>query len=73
MAQQFDARFVKKRGAKYHIDLWGVIHGQLRSAGVREEKITLANVCTCCAGDEFFSNRAHKGKIGLMGAFMELK
>jgi len=72
VAMMFDERFTKKRGKKYHIDLWGVIHSQLLSMGIKEQNITLANICTCCNGDEFFSNRAHKGKIGLMGAFMEL-
>jgi len=73
VAQQFDARFAEARGAKYHVDLWGVITKQLMDAGVSGEHITRADICTCCNGDEFFSNRAHKGKIGLMGALMELK
>ena len=73
VAEQFPARFTEPRGAKYHVDLWGVIHAQLRDAGVKEDNITLAGICTCCNGDEFFSNRADKGKIGLMGAFLELK
>ena len=72
VAMMFDKRFIKKRGEKYHIDLWSVIISQLNDAGINEDNITLANICTCCNGDEFFSNRAHKGKIGLMGAFMEL-
>ena len=72
VAQMFDMRFSEKLGEKYHIDLWKVIHSQLASVGINENNITLANICTCCNGSEFFSNRAHKGKIGLMGAFMEL-
>jgi len=72
VAMMFDERFCEKHGEKYHIDLWGVIHSQLDSAGISKDNITLANICTCCNGSEFFSNRAHKGKIGLMGAFMEL-
>ena len=72
VAQMFDSHFSEKRAEKYNIDLWGVIFSQLSDAGISEHNITLANICTCCKGDEFFSNRAHKGKIGLMGAFMEL-
>lgn len=72
VADMFDKTFVQARGEKYHIDLWSVIRAQLTKADIRDENITLAGICTCCHGDEFFSNRAHKGKIGLMGAFMEL-
>lgn len=72
VAVLFDKAFVQPRGEKFHVDLWGVIRRQLLESGVQDEKITLAGICTCCHGDEFFSNRAHKGKIGLMGAFMEL-
>ena len=32
VAEQFPARFTEQRGAKYHVDLWGVIHAQLRDA-----------------------------------------
>lgn len=73
VAQLFDRQFAHKRGEKFHIDLWSAIRRQLILAGVSDDNITLANICTCCNGDEFFSNRAHRGKIGLMGAFMELK
>ncbi|MBQ4159690.1 MAG: peptidoglycan editing factor PgeF [Clostridia bacterium] len=72
VAGQFDAPYQKQVGEKYHIDLWSVIVDQLKSAGVQDEAITLAELCTFCHSDEFFSNRAHKGKIGLMGAMMEL-
>lgn len=72
VAVLFDESFCKKRGEKYHIDLWGIVEKQLTDCGIKDENITLANICTCCNPDEFFSNRAHKGKIGHMGAFMEL-
>lgn len=72
VAAQFDEKYQKPVGEKVHIDLWRMIADQLVSVGVREEEITLADICTYCHSDEFFSNRAHKGKIGLMGAMMEL-
>lgn len=73
VADMFLPEFKEKRGEKYHIDLWSVIKNQLLTEGIYEENITISGMCTCCMSDEFFSNRAHKGKIGLMGAFMELK
>lgn len=72
VADLFDESFVEKRGVKYHVDLWGVIYKQLTDKGIKDENITLAGMCTCCNRDEFFSNRAHKGKMGHMGAVMEL-
>ncbi len=73
VAKEFDRSFSMKNGNKYHVDLWGVIAKQLTDAGVNGENITLAGICTCCRNDEFFSSRAQNGKMGLMGAFMELK
>ncbi len=72
VAVQFDTAYQKRVGEKYHIDLWSVIADQLKQVGVRDDAITLAQLCTYCHCDEFFSNRAHHGKIGLMGALMEL-
>lgn len=72
VAEQFEAQFVLARGEKYYVDLWGVIAGQLRSAGVRDENITLASLCTFCHHDEFYSHRADHGKTGSLAAIMQL-
>lgn len=72
VAALFETVYQKRVGTKYHIDLWSVIADQLTGAGVPDASITLAELCTYCHSDTFFSNRAHHGKIGLMGAFMEL-
>ena len=73
VAQMFNAEFVSVKGGRHHVDLWGVIEKQLTDAGVLGNNITLANVCTCCNSNEFFSSRAQNGRMGLMGAFMELR
>ena len=69
-AAQFDKRYYTKKNGKYFIDLQRLIRDDLADMGV--VNINDCGICTCCNGDEFFSNRAHKGKIGLMGAFVKI-
>ena len=45
----------------------------LMGAGVREENITLPNLCTACNADLLFSHRASKGKRGNLGAFLMIR
>ncbi len=42
---------------KYFLDLPRIIRSQLREAGVREDRIILSAVCTCCENELFFSHR----------------
>lgn len=70
-AQQFDEKYYTKKNGKYYIDLQQVIKDDLKEMGVWN--ISDCGICTCDNGKEFFSNRAHKGKIGLMGAFVKIK
>lgn len=71
------AEFFKKentiaRGKKFYVDLWKEIYGQLTQTGVSDENITIAEMCTVCRSDEFFSNRVQKGKMGHMAAMAEI-
>lgn len=72
VAVQFDSRFVSPRGEKFYVDLWSVIADQMTEAGIAENHITLAGICTCCHSDEFFSYRADGGKTGSLAAVMQL-
>jgi len=72
VAEHFEDEFAKSRGGKYDIDLWGVIAEQLKSAGVQDEHITLAGLCTACHTDEFYSYRAEHGKVGRLAAIMQI-
>lgn len=58
---------------KYRINLWQCNQKSLLSAGVLEEHIECAHICTCCQDDIFFSHRKTQGKRGTLGAFMCLK
>jgi YfiH family protein len=57
-------------GGRRHFDLWAANHRWLADAGVRH--IEVAEMCTACRTDEFYSHRAEDGKTGHFGAVMSL-
>lgn len=58
---------------KYIFDQWEANIRQLRDAGVREENIELAGICSQCQHEEFFSSRAGNGVTGRFMAGIMLK
>ncbi len=44
----------------------------LVAAGIKEENIDIADICTCCNADEMYSHRATAGKRGNLAAVIEL-
>ncbi|MGE5602356.1 MAG: peptidoglycan editing factor PgeF [Nitrososphaerales archaeon] len=54
--------------ARRHFDLWSANRRWLEEAGVRQ--IEVAQICTACHIDEFFSYRGGKGRTGHFGALM---
>lgn len=65
-----DACFVPKAGDKYHIDLWEVNRRVLLSAGVKEDNITVTDLCTRCHPDLFWSHRFTGPDRGSLAAFI---
>jgi hypothetical protein len=55
-----------------HFDLWALSVHQLIEAGLREENIELARLCTRCRTDLFFSHRG-EGKTGRFASVIMLK
>ena len=53
-------------------DLWAISQWQLVSAGLREENIEIAGICTRCRSDLFYSYRG-EGKTGRFGVVAMLK
>lgn len=53
-----------------YFNLWEANTRDLMRAGVREEHIDVANLCTATRTDEFFSHRAEKGSTGRFGAVL---
>jgi YfiH family protein len=49
-----------------HLDLVAVTRAQLRSAGVPPTKVEVAEFCTACRTDLFFSHRKEEGSAGRM-------
>jgi YfiH family protein len=62
---------LKTKKRRTYLDLWAANALQLRHAGV--EKIELAEICTACHLDDWFSHRAEKGKTGRFGALIGLQ
>jgi len=50
---------------KPHVNLVNALKAQLIKAGVKEENIAFANLCSCCNSEEFFSHRKTGGHCGL--------
>lgn len=73
VAGEFDRRFVTDIGnGKYTVDLHGANAALLQEAGVLEDNISVAGMCTKCNCDMFYSYRAHGDKTGRMGALIML-
>lgn len=64
-------RFLKSELGKIHFDLWETNRVLLERAGVGN--IEVAEVCTACHIDDWFSHRAEKGRTGRFGALITLQ
>ena len=75
VAGHFDSEYViKKENGRFNIDLWKANVDILVSAGVPIENIDIAEECTKCKNQIYYSYRAHgKEHTGRMCAFIELK
>lgn len=65
-------KILRERDGEIHLDLWAANRFQLMEAGVADDKIDCANVCTSCARTSFYSYRAAGGRTGRLAAVMEL-
>lgn len=61
-----------KKPGKYQLNLWEACRQNFLEAGVKGEKISMPDLCTCCNPDFLFSHRASKGLRGNLGAFLAL-
>lgn len=62
-----------KGNGKYQLDLKLTNRIVLEEAGVKKEKISVGDICTCCNHYKLFSHRATNGKRGNNGGFIVLK
>lgn len=63
----------KKDNNKYQLDLWKANKFVLLEAGVKEENLSVSNICTCCNPNLLYSHRASNGLRGNLAAFLSLK
>lgn len=68
-----DQLLTAKENGKYQLDLWEACRQNFLEAGIRPEKISMPQICTCCNPDFLFSHRASQGKRGNLAAFLMLK
>ena len=61
------------RGGRPHLDLAAANRAQLLAAGLRPECVELAEQCTSCRVDRFFSHRAEQGRAGRHAAIVGLR
>ena len=62
----------KKDEEHYMLNLWAANYKVLKEAGIRDENISLPDICTCCNKNLLFSHRGHKGKRGNLCAFLTM-
>lgn len=62
----------EKGGGKYQLDLWKANELVLREAGIRQERLAVTSLCTCCNPKLLFSHRASGGKRGNLAAFLKI-
>lgn len=64
---------IDKGNGKYQLDLWRANEIVLLEAGIKQEHLSVTDVCTCCNPKLLFSHRASHGKRGNLGAFLCLR
>jgi len=67
------ALFTPAAPGHWYLNLWEANRRALLEAGLQEERITAANLCTSCRQDLFFSHRASGGRAGRMAALLMLR
>jgi polyphenol oxidase len=65
------AGLIRKKSDLTFFDLWAANRVLLEESGVR--KIEVADLCTACHNDDWFSHRAEKGRTGRFGAIIALR
>lgn len=70
--QYWEDLFYKKENGKFQLNLWKANEIIFQEAGIKKENMAIANVCTCCNPEVFFSHRASKGKRGNLAAFLAI-
>jgi YfiH family protein len=65
-----DRELFSHANGKAHLDLWKANEIQLKQCGVKQ--IEMADECTVCHNQDWFSHRMEQGKTGRFGALIQL-
>jgi YfiH family protein len=65
--------FVPQPDDTIHLDLWAALRWQLLAAGIVPSHLEIAEVCTACHTEEFYSHRAEQGKTGRFASVIVLR
>ncbi len=60
----------RRVNGRVHLDLWAAVRGQLVEAGIGQ--VEVAELCTGCHTDEWYSHRAEGGATGRFGVIIGL-
>lgn len=60
------------KNGKYYLDLSLINRQILVESGVKPENISIADICTCCNTEWFFSHRGQGPERGIFATFLEL-
>lgn len=74
VALQFDQKYyTAKPDGKYMLDLQHINSDLINNTGVKEENISVSDICTRCHNDIFFSHRGQGGTSGTLGGIICIK
>ncbi len=71
--EQFPEEFCKTHEEGYLVDLWALNKKLLMDQGVLEKNIDIAEICTVCYADKFYSYRTHREHTGRQAAIIMIK
>jgi YfiH family protein len=63
---------IVKENDKFFLDLGGINKNILMDAGVKEENISICDLCTCCNTSDLFSHRGQGGRRGILASVISL-
>ena len=64
---------ISSDNGRLHVNLWEANRRQLLQAGLKRDNIEMADTCTSCEHQWYFSYRADGGRTGRMAAIIALK
>lgn len=70
--KEFSNAVVLQQNGKMYADLWKAAVMDMQSVGIPSQNISVAQLCTSCDREHFFSHRRDEGKTGAMLAFIQL-